>query len=364
MAERLLRSNPQAIIAGHGGLDPDVVEAAALAHDLGHPPFGHIGERVLDESVIEARVSDGFEGNAQTFRIVTKLAIYRPDTLGLNLTRATLNALLKYPWLRAEDGKKSKKYGAYRTEKRELAWARELCKSADSRMCLEAALMEWADDVAYSVYDVEDFYRAGKIPLDRLVNSEAERKRFLDEVFAHWKSEGIEKDEDHHRKALNNLQSLLFPIAPFTGTRKERGDLRHRTGTLVARFVSSLTLNPKLDDHRKVIVAENILAEMSILKELTRHYVINDESLNAQNHGHSCVVKGLFEIFSEACKKTKTWSVFPLTYRDQLRDSSESNEDKIRIVVDLISGMTEQQAIEMYQRFKGISLGSMFHKIV
>lgn len=96
-----------------GGVDPEVVEAAALAHDLGHPPFGHVAEKTLDKCLTGSRAPDGYEGNAQSFRIVTKLAFSRKPYPGLNLTRATLNSLLKYPWLREAAGKRSKKFGAY-----------------------------------------------------------------------------------------------------------------------------------------------------------------------------------------------------------------------------------------------------------
>src|SRR5688500_12236926 len=84
-----------------GGCDPDVVEAAALAHDLGHPPFGHLGERVLDRLARQRLgLTDGFEGNAQSYRIVTSTEIRGQATIGLNLTNAVRAAILKYPWTR------------------------------------------------------------------------------------------------------------------------------------------------------------------------------------------------------------------------------------------------------------------------
>ena len=184
MAERLARDYPSEVEAW-GGLDPDVVESAALAHDLGHPPFGHDGEDVMCELVEQGRL-DGFEGNAQSFRIVTRLAAHAdndrdqegelPGNLGLNLTRATLNALLKYPWLRAKRGKGHHKWGAYRVDKDRFKWARA---GWSGKLCsLEAQLMDWADDVTYAVHDLEDFYRAGLIPIHRLFNP-AEQERLL-----------------------------------------------------------------------------------------------------------------------------------------------------------------------------------------
>jgi dGTPase len=182
IAEELLRDEGNRDLAAKlGGLDPEVVEAAALAHDLGHPPFGHVTEMELDELIKKQSVADGFEGNAQSFRIVTKLAVRYPDINGLNLTRATLCAILKYPWMRGTTGEKAEKWGAYGTEIEQLAWARELMPSCSEIKSLEAEIMDWADDVAYAVHDMEDFFRAGLIPLDRLASpDDLERKRFLE----------------------------------------------------------------------------------------------------------------------------------------------------------------------------------------
>jgi dGTPase len=114
LAEKLVRSSPPSFLDSIGGLDPNVTESAGLAHDLGHPPFGHVAEEELNKIIIERGVLDGFEGNAQSFRIVTRLEIREAGTLGLDLTRATLAAILKYPWLKGA-GPKPHKFGAYVT---------------------------------------------------------------------------------------------------------------------------------------------------------------------------------------------------------------------------------------------------------
>ncbi len=173
-----------------GGLDPEVVEAAALAHDLGHPPFGHAAERELDKLMRDAGVLDGFEGNAQTFRVLTKLAIRSSDFPGLNLCRATLNAVLKYPWYRQTfPERRQQKWGAYGAESGEFAWVRGP-EPRDTRKCAEAELMDFADDIAYAIHDVEDFYRAGLIPLDRLVRYDDEVDKFLEGAFTSLQKSG------------------------------------------------------------------------------------------------------------------------------------------------------------------------------
>src|SRR5262245_1615115 len=159
------------------------VETAALAHDLGHPPFGHIAERELDTQLLQKNISDGFEGDSQSFRIVTKFGRRLGDIPGLNLTKASLNALLKYPWSRQKKGNKSKKWGHYKTELEDFKFARGSINHSDLRRSAEAELMVWADDVACSVHDVEDFYRASLIPLDQILAGGKERDNFVEAMF-------------------------------------------------------------------------------------------------------------------------------------------------------------------------------------
>jgi len=150
LAERCMGEFPEATNAR--GLHPEVVEAACLAHDLGHPPFGHIGENVLCNLVEASGDEEGYEGNAQSFRIITKLAVRFEGCDGLDLTRATLAATLKYPWTRDKnDPKKTKKWSVYNSEQDDFEFARTLNRG--EKKTLEAELMDWADDIAYSVHD-------------------------------------------------------------------------------------------------------------------------------------------------------------------------------------------------------------------
>lgn len=155
-------------------VDPMTVYAASLAHDLGHPPFGHIGEKQLN-AWAEGKGLDGFEGNAQSFRILTRLEPRRRDRPGMDVTGATLNAVLKYPWLRLardeRDGHaagpleldplyklKREKWGAYNSDADSFRWARKSQAGLpDDRQTLEAAIMDTADDFTYALHDLDDF---------------------------------------------------------------------------------------------------------------------------------------------------------------------------------------------------------------
>ena len=156
LAERLIKRFPQIAIE-IGGIDPDAVEAAGLAHDIGHPPFGHDAESELN-ALISCEVAggnvDGFQSNAQSFRVVTKLAVRNIEESkpGLNLSCATLNAMLKYPWGEDNANPEQPKWGIYRTEKADFAWARRPIKYLGNARTVEAEIMNLADDIAYSQF--------------------------------------------------------------------------------------------------------------------------------------------------------------------------------------------------------------------
>ena len=354
LAESLLR-NQSDLVEELGGVDPDVVEAACRAHDLGHPPFGHIAEEELDQLGREAGLPDGFEGNAQSFRIVTKLAFRSTSYPGLNLTRATLNAILKYTWLRGRHGKKKHKWGSYKTEKDIFKWAREGL-TGDGRS-IEAELMDWADDVTYSAHDLEDFYRAGKIPLHQLSNRTAkERSKFFDEVFSRRDGqEGIwQTNRTEMEKAFESVVVGVFEIEePYNGTKMHRSKLRRFTGFLIDRYINGLRL--KSAGQKRVEIDPGKEREVTMLKELTWHYVINDPSMASQQFGQRKIISDLFQIFEKAARTRKNFLIFPKHYQEEL----ESNpSESLRIVIDLIAGMTEKQAVIVHQRLTGTALGS------
>jgi dGTPase len=204
------------------GCDPDLVDAACLAHDIGHSPFGHNGEAALNEL---AAPFGGFEGNAQTLRLLTRLEP-KVDGAGLNLTRATLDATLKYPWM----GEPGTKFGAYADDAEVFRWIRQ--GAPDRRACLEAQVMDWADDVAYSVHDMEDGFHAGLITFKNL-KSPTERAEVSRTAIAYCPGEVTEAELTEILEALLALD--IWP-ATYDGGPGTVAALKNLTSELIGRF--------------------------------------------------------------------------------------------------------------------------------
>ena len=370
LAEKLAKEQPGET-EGVGGVHPEVVEAAALAHDLGHPPFGHAAERELDKLVKKAGLPDGFEGNAQTLRVVTKLAVRKLYLPGLNLTRATLNAILKYPWFQTSPPmERLRKWGAYNSEAEDFLWVRGP-EPRNPHKTAEAELMDFADDIAYAVHDVEDFYRTGLIPLDRLATNEDEVEKFLDGTFDNLPRHGQDPpfDRSECRDAFVGILATAPLTDPYSGTKRQRAILRTLTSMLIARYINAIKLKvPSHPTEPTVEIARWAQVELFIFKLLTWHYVIHDSALTSQQLGHRKIIRHLFETFNDTKRRT-CWICFLWGYREQvnemIRDGQDApTEERIRLVTDLIAGMTESQAISMYQRLTGMNLGTVLDRIV
>ncbi len=380
LAEKLILE--QSDIASALELDPDIVEAAALAHDLGHPPFGHIAEKELDHLVYRnGELSDGYEGNPQSFRILTKLEVGSEANRGLNLTRATLNAVLKYPRMRQGLGEGGQKWGAYWTEKSEFDWVRNH-RSINELRSVEAELMDWADDIAFSVHDVEDFYRAGLIPpvifSDKPPMEEIEP--YLKEVVSRYKA-----GDGTTRPSLNELKQdfqvfrLLLPFAsPFKTTRKALTNLKNATSSLIDRYVNGISLNPaalKDPSIRTVEIDPELRKEIRFLKSLTWQYVIHNRALATQQFGKQRVITDLFNIIFEALTsgdKDQTF-ILPQDFESELesieQDLREENQQlkrkqaSARFAADMISSLTDNEAIRLHKRLSGFDSGSVLDRM-
>ncbi|MBK7583808.1 MAG: dNTP triphosphohydrolase [Myxococcales bacterium] len=356
--------------------DPEVAEAAGFAHDLGHPPFGHAAETALDDLVTAEGLSDGYEGNAQTFRIVTKLAVRTHKHLGLDLTRATLSAVLKYPWYRAaKEGKdvierdggrldKHKKWGAYRTEEQDFEFCRRGGPPGDARS-IEAQCMELADDIAYSIHDAEDFYRAGIVPLDRLAASDdglsPEAERFLKRAFDRSGTTG--KTQQKLADAFKVAMAACAVAESYRGTYHHRAKLRMWTSDQIQDLVNGINVTEK-SGQVLLSLPENLRNRIEILKELTWVYVILNPRLATQQVGHRRIVEELFEDYLDAVKKKKR-HVLPGRFADQPAGTSKElyaglspAKRRVRLVADIVSSMTDQEALMLHRRLRGTAPGS------
>lgn len=238
-AERLRRlattgelTNAAAALAAT--LEPEAVEASCLAHDLGHPPFGHVSEKAL-HAAAQATLGkdvDGFEGNSQSFRIVTRLAVRVGDVPGLDLTRRTLNGLLKYPWGFSDDpaSKANRKWGYYDGDGDAFRFARpgpDASPGDPEARCLEAEIMDWADDLTYAVHDLDDFFRAGLIPLDRLGDPSSLESEALADVLENARAAEPKAFPAYSSADLvAAVQDALEPYGPEGGLCAHGGDAR------------------------------------------------------------------------------------------------------------------------------------------
>ena len=334
------------------GCDPDLVETAALAHDLGHPPYGHNGEQVLVEV---AQSIGGFEGNAQTLRILTRLEAKTLDadgrSVGLNLTRATLDACVKYPWARGAAppayGADSPKFGVYRDEKPVFAWVRAGVEG--ERLSIEAQVMDLADDVAYCVHDVEDGVVAGSIDLARLEHPDEQAAVFA--VVRDW----YLPDADNNRllSALDQLRGLpIWPTAEFDGTRTSLAGLKRLTSGLIGRFTeaaqrathAAFGAGPLTRHGADLVVPTAVREEIAVLKGIAAHYVMRADDRLALLDRQRTVLQALSAALVDQAPKVLE-PAFAADWEDADDDAS-----RLRVVVDQVASLTDASAAVWHAR--------------
>ena len=327
------------------GCDPDLVDAACLAHDIGHSPFGHNGETALNELAADA---GGFEGNAQTLRLLTRLEPKVPSA-GLNLTRATLDATLKYPWFRAGP----RKFGVYAEDAEVFGWIRQGAPAG--RPCLEAQVMDWADDIAYSVHDLEDGFHAGLITFKNL-NSLTERAVVSQTTATTYVGDDVSVAE--LTEVLDALLALDVWPASYDGGPAGAAALKNVTSELIGRFClaaqdatraahgeSSLTHPDPLTRYAAdLIVPRQQRLECALLKGITAHYVMTRAGvIAAQARERELLAELAFAVEQGA----------PATLDPLLRpawDTAESDTARRRVVIDQIASLTDTSAIAWHHR--------------
>ncbi len=329
------------------GCDPDVVDAAGLAHDIGHPPFGHNGEQALD---LVAQGCGGFEGNAQTLRVLTRLEakVVGPDgaPAGLNLTRASLDATCKYPWPRQITGAK---FGYYPSDADAFDWLR--AGAPAGRRCLEAQVMDWADDVAYSVHDVEDGVHAGLIKLGELG---ADDRAAVCELAAELYSP---LPADRLASVLDALldQPWLSGLAGYDRSYVALAAAKRATSELTGRFARAATeatrdkygAEPVRRYDADLVVPEDIAAECALLKALAARYVMRRAGARERQAAQRQLLTELASAVWDAAPRLLE-PPLAAAYRD-----AESDEGRLRAVVDQIAQLTDSAAVRWHAQLTG-----------
>ncbi|MEU7472926.1 deoxyguanosinetriphosphate triphosphohydrolase [Streptomyces sp. NPDC044984] len=345
------------------GCDPDLVEAACLSHDLGHPPFGHNGEQALNEF---AEDCGGFEGNAQSLRLLTRIEPKRftPEgSVGLNLTRAALDAATKYPWPRGAHptDPASPKFGVYEDDRPVFDWVRE--GAPGTRVCFEAQVMDWSDDVAYSVHDVEDGLHAGHIDPNCL-HAEPERQAVFAVAVGRYVPAGTDPEE--LAEALDRLLDQEWWPHGYDGTAVAQARLKDATSQLIGRFcLAAEGATRQAWGHRpgrsgtgggtgrltrygaELVVPRSTRMECAVLKAVADRYVMQRAGQERLRADQRIVVLELAEALTSRA---------PDGLGPQFRtlfDRAPDDRARKRVIVDQIASLTDASARSLHARLTG-----------
>ena len=331
------------------GCDPDLVDTACLSHDLGHPPFGHNGETALNEL---AKDIGGFEGNAQSFRLLTRLepkAFGSSDgpragqSIGLNLTRAALDAASKYPWTKRYG---QVKFGVYDDDVDVFNWVRN--DRTDDITCFEAQVMDWSDDVSYSVHDVEDAVFAGHVNID-ILKSKTGRSEII-EVAQSWY--GNEFAVELLDEALLRISSLPSWPNSFDGTMASLASLKNLTSTLIGRFClaaqkatqAKFGSKPLTRYSADLVVPDDARYEVTALKALAARYVMNRDGADQMYARQRQQIHDL----------VGTLSLDPMAgldrFHKELWVNADSSQSKARVVIDQVAALTDVSLVHWHAK--------------
>lgn len=339
-------------------LDPDLVDMACLAHDLGHPPFGHNGERALNDW---AKEIGGFEGNAQTLRLLTRIEpkVFTTEglPLGLNLTRASLDAACKYPWRKEAavfddgGGAQSDKFGVYEDDLVVFNWLRQ--DAPERTKSIEAQVMDFSDDVAYSVHDYEDAIVEGWIRLSE-ISDKSNRSKLIEHMLD-WS--GSSQTEESLDAALDRLQQLPEWMDDFDNSDLAHGKLKNLTSALIGSFVSRTTDRTLVENsgsltryQASVVVPVEVESEIAALKGLVSSFLMSHESR-----------QGFYEdqrtLLTELCDALLAKNGAELdSYSSLAWAGAKGQEEKHRVIVDQVACLTDPAAQKLHARLvRGVS---------
>lgn len=364
------------------GADPDLCEASAILHDLGHPPFGHVGEEELNAAIDRAATAwglppdtvGGFNGNAQSFRLAVKSLSQSSQFAGLDLTRAVLDGAVKYPYARNQLGPPASDshWCFFPTEAIDATWVRDGVPAArEFKKSMEAQIVDWADDVAYSIHDVEDWYRAGFMPLELLAQSGAFRADFAKRVAPGLASRTFSATQiEQEVIALFSGPIFAGIQRGYDGSAEVKKGIRGMRKGLFTKFTEvskDIASAPAHRHDNDLKVDPLVRLQNRILKQLLWEFVIGHPRMATHQMGQARVVRELFEIHVNAvafdpvagaidAKRAKL-EIFPPDLREQLRAASTTAPEMLRLVADRVSGMTDDYAVRLHARLTGSAAG-------
>ncbi len=326
------------------GCDADVVEVAGLAHDLGHPPFGHNGEEELDRL---AHGIGGFEGNAQTLRVLARLEAKITDetgaSAGLNLTRASLDASCKYPWPRKPG---LRKFGYYADDSAVFEWLRQ--GAPGGRTCLEEQVMDWSDDVAYSVHDAEDAVHSGLLDLAQF------RSTSVQQELVAIARERYAPDRDVHAltEAMGRLTSLEYWPGQFDGSMASLVELKTFTSYLIGRFCVSAQIATQIEYGSEpltryaasLVVPDEVRDEVSVMKAVAVKYVMNRPGADAEYARQREVIAELVHgLTLDEGRSLEPWL-------KPAFDTAATDGQRFRVIIDQVASLTDVSVVDWHRR--------------
>ncbi|MER8066871.1 deoxyguanosinetriphosphate triphosphohydrolase [Streptomyces sp. NPDC094034] len=351
------------------GCDPDLVEAACLSHDMGHPPFGHNGEQALNDFAADC---GGFEGNAQSLRLLTRIEPKRfvrseavasasaaDDagtgglvSVGLNLTRAALDAATKYPWPRGahptEPG--SAKFGVYEDDLPVFSWVRK--DAPAGRTCFEAQVMDWSDDVAYCVHDFEDGLHAGHVDPAALTSA-SERSTIWAVAIGRYVPAGTDPQE--LAAALDRLMAQEWWPHAYDGSAVAQARLKDATSQLIGRFCEAAEgatrwaygTGPLTRYAAELVVPREARYECAVLKAVADRYVMQraeQEVLRADQRIVLAELAGALTARAPEGLDPQFRALF---------DTARDDRARKRVIVDQIASLTDAAAGSLHAALTG-----------
>lgn len=368
LAKRYFSKDPE--LAAGFRIDPNLVETAGLAHDLGHPPFGHVTDEVLNELV--GKDLGGYEGNAQTFRIVTKLAIKKPPSgvptvkegsslHGLDLTRGSLDAILKYPAVIGTEiqpadftnRSMAKKCGVYPSDVGRFAFARN--DNVSGTLSAAAILMDWADDVSYALHDIEDYVRAGIVELSKS-RIERDGGRLISRVIRRLSDKNTSYSETGVAEALEDLLHRQVLPEDYHGSLENEYSLQSWVTANITRCEEAVSI-----ENDKIVIDPDAQYLVEVLKAITWEYVIDCPPLAAAQEGQRRIITKLFEYLMEWVDSRRETAPIALQQgmtriAEETKGMAESQRTDYlgrRGVADFIASLTDTQAMDLYKRMGG-----------